>query len=187
MSYWVFTDIFEEAGVPMTPFHGGFGLLNLQGIKKPTFFAYKYLNQLKGEELENADLQSWAFKDKSNINVLLYDMLYPKQGDVSNNDYFIQEFKPQYTQNVSIDINNIEKGKYQLQIFKTGYLHNDAYTQYIRMGRPNQLSVSQENTLNNLTKDDPIENEIIDIKSDNFKYNIEIRENDMVLVKLVKL
>jgi xylan 1,4-beta-xylosidase len=28
MSYWVFTDIFEEPGPRFTPFHGGFGLLN---------------------------------------------------------------------------------------------------------------------------------------------------------------
>lgn len=28
MSYWTFTDIFEEAGPRMTPFHGGFGMLN---------------------------------------------------------------------------------------------------------------------------------------------------------------
>jgi xylan 1,4-beta-xylosidase len=27
MSYWVFTDIFEEPGPRFTPFHGGFGLL----------------------------------------------------------------------------------------------------------------------------------------------------------------
>ncbi|TFZ65403.1 hypothetical protein E4631_14285 [Hymenobacter sp. UV11] len=44
MSYWTFTDIFEEAAVPPTPFHGGFGLLNLQNIKKPAYFAYQYLH-----------------------------------------------------------------------------------------------------------------------------------------------
>ena len=35
MSYWTFTDIFEEAGPPPTPFHGGFGLMNMHGLKKP--------------------------------------------------------------------------------------------------------------------------------------------------------
>ncbi|HEY4207146.1 MAG TPA: glycoside hydrolase family 88 protein, partial [Puia sp.] len=29
MSYWTFTDIFEEAGPAVTAFHGGFGLMNL--------------------------------------------------------------------------------------------------------------------------------------------------------------
>ena len=26
-SYWTFGDVFEELGVPFTPFHGGFGLM----------------------------------------------------------------------------------------------------------------------------------------------------------------
>ena len=46
MSYWTFTDIFEEAGPRWTPFHGGFGLLNYQDIAKPAFYAYQYLNRL---------------------------------------------------------------------------------------------------------------------------------------------
>ena len=35
MSYWTFTDIFEEAGPRVTPFHGGFGLLNYQDLSGP--------------------------------------------------------------------------------------------------------------------------------------------------------
>ena len=31
MSYWVFTDIFEEAGPRFTPFHGGFRIIELSG------------------------------------------------------------------------------------------------------------------------------------------------------------
>jgi xylan 1,4-beta-xylosidase len=63
MSYWVFTDIFEEAGPRFTPFHGGFGLLNYQCINKPAFYSYSYLNKLGETELVNADSSSWACKN----------------------------------------------------------------------------------------------------------------------------
>ncbi|WP_202925490.1 hypothetical protein [Edaphobacter sp. 12200R-103] len=49
MSYWTYTDLFEEPGPPTAPFQGGFGLLNPEGIRKPAFFAYKYLHELQGE------------------------------------------------------------------------------------------------------------------------------------------
>ena len=45
-SYWTFTDIFEENYFPSVPFHGGFGLLNLHGIRKPTFHAFAMVAQL---------------------------------------------------------------------------------------------------------------------------------------------
>ena len=55
MSYWTFTDIFEEAGPRATPFHGGFGLINYEDILKPAFFAYRFLNELGPTELANRD------------------------------------------------------------------------------------------------------------------------------------
>jgi xylan 1,4-beta-xylosidase len=50
LSYWTFTDVFEEGGAGDTIFHGGFGMINLQGIVKPTFHAYRFMNAL-GDEL----------------------------------------------------------------------------------------------------------------------------------------
>lgn len=49
--YWTFTDIFEEKGGGEEIFHGGFGMINFQGIVKPSFHAYRMLNQLGDEKL----------------------------------------------------------------------------------------------------------------------------------------
>ncbi|MFZ4456470.1 MAG: GH39 family glycosyl hydrolase [Bacteroidales bacterium] len=46
LSYWTFTDIFEENGAGNTIYHGGFGMINFQGIVKPSFHAYRMLNEL---------------------------------------------------------------------------------------------------------------------------------------------
>lgn len=42
-SYWVVSDIFSENYFPSVPFHGGFGLFNLHGIKKPVYSAFEML------------------------------------------------------------------------------------------------------------------------------------------------
>ena len=47
-SYWTFGDIFEEFGVPFTPFHGGFGLVANGGIPKPTFWTFRFFKELQG-------------------------------------------------------------------------------------------------------------------------------------------
>jgi xylan 1,4-beta-xylosidase len=46
VSYWTFTDVFEEGGGGIGPFHGGFGFVNEQGIHKPTFHAMTMLHRL---------------------------------------------------------------------------------------------------------------------------------------------
>lgn len=50
LSWWTFTDIFEEGGIGDTVFHGGFGLINMPGFVKPAFHAYRFLHRL-GDEL----------------------------------------------------------------------------------------------------------------------------------------
>ncbi len=46
-SYWTFGDVFEEQGVPFTPFHGGFGLVANGCIPKPTFWTFVFYKKLK--------------------------------------------------------------------------------------------------------------------------------------------
>ena len=52
MSYWTFSDVFEEQGVVKTPFYGGFGLFAAGGIPKPAFNAFALLHQLGTERLD---------------------------------------------------------------------------------------------------------------------------------------
>ncbi|HKS72831.1 MAG TPA: hypothetical protein VJQ82_06500 [Terriglobales bacterium] len=51
MSYWTFSDVFEEQGVVKTPFWGGFGLIAEDGIPKPAFNAFKVLHYLGDQRL----------------------------------------------------------------------------------------------------------------------------------------
>jgi xylan 1,4-beta-xylosidase len=51
MSYWTFSDVFEEQGVVRTPFYGGFGLLAEDHIPKPAFNAFAMLHQLGDRRL----------------------------------------------------------------------------------------------------------------------------------------
>jgi xylan 1,4-beta-xylosidase len=51
MSYWTFSDVFEEQGVVKTPFYGGFGLLAAGGLPKPAFNAFALLHRLGDQRL----------------------------------------------------------------------------------------------------------------------------------------
>jgi xylan 1,4-beta-xylosidase len=46
MSYWTFSDVFEEQGVVKTPFYGGYGLIAEDGIPKPAFNVFAMLHEL---------------------------------------------------------------------------------------------------------------------------------------------
>jgi xylan 1,4-beta-xylosidase len=51
MSYWTFSDVFEEGGVAKSPFHGGFGLIAAGDIPKASFNDLKLLHELGTQRL----------------------------------------------------------------------------------------------------------------------------------------
>ena len=54
MSFWTFSDVFEEDGPNPGPFTGGFGLRAYGGINKPSYYAFELLHQLGHERLKNS-------------------------------------------------------------------------------------------------------------------------------------
>lgn len=53
MSYWTFSDVFEEEGVVKRPFYGGFGLVAVDNIPKPAFNAFLLLHKLGNTRLHS--------------------------------------------------------------------------------------------------------------------------------------
>lgn len=49
--YWNMSDIYEEQGFHYIPFHGGYGLTNVNGIPKSSYRAFELLNLLSGTEM----------------------------------------------------------------------------------------------------------------------------------------
>lgn len=190
MSYWVFTDIFEEPGPRFTPFHGGFGMLTTQGINKPVFYAYQFLNRLGSIELINKDESSIVTKDDNgDVQALLWDFTNTHPGDsVHNQKYYIRDLPAKAKGIVNVQINNVPEGDYALEIYKVGYRSNDAYSTYLSMGRPSQLTKQQVDQIKRQNDGSPYLKEIVHIQAaGNFSRQLDIRENDVLLLKMVKL
>jgi xylan 1,4-beta-xylosidase len=61
-SYWTFSDVFEEKGIPTSVFHGGFGLVANYSIPKPTFYTFEFFAKA-GKELIYRDDNIIVTKD----------------------------------------------------------------------------------------------------------------------------
>jgi xylan 1,4-beta-xylosidase len=81
-SWWTFSDIFAENYFSSVPFHGGFGLLTINGIAKPTYRAFQLLGRLGDERLlvdgTHATVDATVVRGKGEITVLLTNHAFPK-------------------------------------------------------------------------------------------------------------
>lgn len=132
MSYWAFSDQFEEPGPPNTPFHGGFGLLNVDGLRKPAFFAYSMLSKLYGTEISVDGPGVVATKKGDAMRVLLWDYSPPK-ADAPNNPFYLRDIKPSNLGTTAVEIRNLPNGTYKVSRWGVGYGRNDVYDAFIQM------------------------------------------------------
>lgn len=189
MSYWVFTDIFEEAGPRFTPFHGGFGLLNYQGIKKPAYHAFAFLNKMGEIELANNDTRSRACKNENgDLQILCWDFTFTLPDSINNQDYYIRDLPARPKGTLALDVNGIPQGKYILETYRIGYQHNDPYSSYIQLNRPDQLTPLQVEFLKNQSSGQPTAREIIEINPQGqYRREVPLHENDVYLFVIKKL
>ncbi|HTB97302.1 MAG TPA: hypothetical protein VK716_09865 [Terracidiphilus sp.] len=82
LSYWVFTDVFEENRKTDSVFHGGFGLINYQEILKPAFHAYRMLNSLGDELIEKTD-GAIVTRDKASGKIAALAYNYPPEEKIA--------------------------------------------------------------------------------------------------------
>ncbi|HTP85761.1 MAG TPA: hypothetical protein VMJ34_02390 [Bryobacteraceae bacterium] len=189
MSYWTFTDIFEEAGPRFEPFHGGFGLMNLQGIRKPAYFAFRFLRQLGDDDVETNDPQSWVTRSADgSVQALVWDYspIVPPAGQIDQT-WYKKELPPAGKGALRIQIDQLPAGRYHAAIYATGYERNDAYTAYLHMGAPSQITKAQMQALDETASGAPLEQSVIDHPGGTFVREMPLRQNDVYLVVLSRM
>jgi xylan 1,4-beta-xylosidase len=128
MSYWTFSDVFEEQGVVKQPFYGGFGLVAERGIPKAAFRAFQLLHQLGDRRFDSISDDSLITRRPDGTFVIaIWNYTEPAQ---SGNARIIQ-----------LRLKDGRQAKYQLQIVGPG--RGSALEEWIRMGKPDYPTKEQ--------------------------------------------
>jgi xylan 1,4-beta-xylosidase len=80
MSYWTFSDVFEEQGVVKTPFYGGFGLLAERSIPKAAFNDFALLHRLGDTRLDvSSDSALVTRRNDGSLAIALWNLSLPEE------------------------------------------------------------------------------------------------------------
>lgn len=128
MSYWTFSDVFEEQGVVKTPFYGGFGLLAERGIPKPSYNAFKVLHWLGNERMEvHSDSALGTVRNDGTLVLALWN--YAPPGESGTAKTFSLQLKSTNAQHALIS--------------RVDHDHGDFHSAYEKMGSPQYPTQAQ--------------------------------------------
>lgn len=158
LSYWVVSDIFEETRLGDLPFHGGFGLINTQGLKKPSYHGYWFLSRLGEEVLLAGDSFVVTRHSSGKISILLWNYCHYKsetndsrtiQQAVGNPQlYDIFELKPE--KHFDLRLAGLQ-GDVRIQTTRFDREHGSVLDAWLELGAPahirrEDLSMLQQKT-----------------------------------------
>ncbi|HSS95418.1 MAG TPA: hypothetical protein VLK33_00230 [Terriglobales bacterium] len=121
ISYWSFSDVFEEQGVVKKPFYGGYGLIAAGDIPKPAFQAFQMLHKLGDQRLTlDSDTALVTRRSDGSLVLALWNYAAPKETGSSKS--FTVQIKNNRARRASI--------------WRLDAQHGDVLGEYERMGSP---------------------------------------------------
>jgi xylan 1,4-beta-xylosidase len=123
MSYWTYSDVFEEQGVTKTPFYGGFGLIAERDIPKASFHAFRLLHKLGTVRL-NVDSESVLATRRADgaLEVAAWNYAAPEE--------------PGSPAEMSLAFKGLPAGKHTVRIERVDADHGSPLKAWEGMGRP---------------------------------------------------
>lgn len=137
MSFWTFSDVFEEGGPIPKPFEGHFGLRARGGINKPSFYDFALLHKLGETRLVNASKNVLVTKRRDGLlAIAVWNLVDPdKTGPAKTVRLVFGGLKVNATARISVVDND----------------HGNTLAAYRAMGSPVYPTISQVEKINATT------------------------------------
>ena len=135
--FWIASDFFEESGTPHAPFTCTYGMVNLQGIPKASFNAFKLLNQMRGQVLQTQVAKApsgcggCVTQEDGIWNVLLWNHRLLETKD-----------QPDWKDHLEITLPDSSQRRVVSMCIRQGA--GSAYETWDAMGRPHNLAPTEE-------------------------------------------
>ncbi len=133
MSYWSFSDVFEEQGVVKTPFYGGFGLLAADNIPKPALNAFAMLHKLGDKRIKVGSESALATRSgDGSVEVALWNYAAPYGTGAS---YTPPPSNPGATKTFSVRFAGVPRDA-SVVVWRLDADHGNVVKAFDAMGRP---------------------------------------------------
>jgi xylan 1,4-beta-xylosidase len=166
MSFWTFSDVFEEGGPIPKPFEGQFGLRAKGGINKPSYYAFALLHQLGDQRIANSSTDVIATKRPDGaLVVAVWNIVDP---DKTGSEKDIQLTFRGIPANASVSISRIDN------------THSNTLAAYKALGSPLDPTEAQVAQMNKETALGAPEN----LTLSDGKLNLKLDSNALLLIKV---
>ncbi len=174
MSFWTFSDVFEEGGPIPHAFSGQFGLRAEYGINKPSFYDFALLHGLGEQRLANASKDVIVTKAKDGtIVVAVWNIVDPAENGAPSSMLTAK------AKAVTLEFKGLP-ARTRVNVQRVDNEHGNVLPVYAAMGKPQYPTPAQVDEMNRKTA--PGAPEVMALKDGRLELTLE--PNALVLVRV---
>ncbi len=148
LGYWLASDIFSQHSDLNRVLNGGVGLLSRDGIRKPSYFAFDFMNRLGRFIIEKTENVCVTSNGQDDYFIVLHNYKQPNykyyttpenQIDVTWLEQYFDDLNPK---KINCQMKNVKNGIYRIKVERINEDRGSALNEWIRMGQFDNLTVS---------------------------------------------
>lgn len=189
LGYWLSSDIFSDYRDSKLLLHGGAGLLTKSSIKKPSYYAFTFLNKLGDKLVAKGESYIITRKSRDRYQALLFNYkhfndiyyLHPEASTAIDKQYDI--FENTETIKLNLEVKGITNGKYRVKELIHNRQHGSILDNWLKFGIDVQLKQDEVEYLRQITVPYMKVNEIV-VENNVVKINRDLEAHEIRLVEL---
>jgi xylan 1,4-beta-xylosidase len=137
MSFWTFSDVFEEGGPIPRPFEGQFGLRAKGGINKPSYYAWGLMHELGDKRISNDAKDAIITRTSDGgLAIAVWNLVDPDKEGTANK--------------LVLNFSHVPSGA-RVSVERVDQQHGNVLERYAAMGKPLDPTPAQVEQLNRET------------------------------------
>lgn len=142
IGYWTLSDITEDTTHQVDVFHGGRGMITVNGIPKSAYHAFRLLARMQGGCIGQGD--GWyATRNQDMVAVLLYHYSHYTENYQALDAKGQYAFQSQGPRQFNLTLTGMKEGLYTFSTYRIDARHGSAYDTWLQMGAPQPMNAEQ--------------------------------------------
>lgn len=173
-----------------SPLVGGNGLLTKDGIYKPVFYSFLFMNQMKGKIIKKGDNYLVTCNRENEYYILVFQpenfshVYYLNKESQITEDMLDHIYEDQMEQRIGFEILNCQKRKYRMKTWYMTMEEGSVLHEWRKMGKPDQMSSDEVKHMRALCRP-RIYKKTGEILNEQFEFDIVLKAHQITLIQII--
>lgn len=190
LGYWIGSDLFSEFYDTNSLLWGGAGLISKDGIEKPAFYGFDFMNRMGNELLQKGNNYMITSNSHNSFYIACHNYkhfnyyYYIKPEDLIPVKDQYNIFEDEDDLLIHFKIKNVRNGKYNIKIFSMNRKHGSILDEWELMGLTSSLSYDDIEYFKRICTP-RISQSNYEVTSGSFKIDIALKPHEINIIQIV--